>query len=263
MRRIEKEFTYPIWDEWRSNSFTKGITGNHTYKGPEFLTLEVNTDKDSEDYGKESGWCLYLKSELERPTGADIMRITVDCKENPLLCEIVNDEGREDLVHMRRGRKWEVLWDAPDGYPDVEYTKEVEPRDVYDDQNVKYDIENDKWIIPTHDWEATGTNKSITWNQVRDVRDAHLHETDAKVGQTDAPEALQKEWTDYRQKLRDLPAVMEAKGYEPWQAVMMFPSYPRDMRDPEESSDPNDPYRDGAYPIDVEVHALRTSGKKG
>ena len=56
---------------------------------------------------------------------------------------------------------------------------------------------------------------------------------------------------------------MEAKGYEPWQAVIMFPSYPRDMRDPEESSDPNDPYRDGAYPIDVEVHALRTAGKKG
>ena len=174
MRRIEKQFTYPIWDEWRSNSFTKGVTGNHTYKGPEFLTLEVNNDKDSEDYGKESGWCLYLKSEFERPTGADVMRITVDCKENPLLCEIVNDEGREDLVHMRRGRKWEVLWDAPDGYPDVEYTKEVEPRDVYDDQNVKYDFDNDTWIIPAHDWEATGVNKSITWNDVRDVRDAHL-----------------------------------------------------------------------------------------
>ena len=36
----------------------------------------------------------------------DIMRITVDCKENPLLCEIANDEGREDLVAMRRGRTW-------------------------------------------------------------------------------------------------------------------------------------------------------------
>ena len=54
MRRIEKEFTYPIWDEWRTDSFTKGITGKHTYKGPEFLTLEVNNDKSSPDYGKES-----------------------------------------------------------------------------------------------------------------------------------------------------------------------------------------------------------------
>jgi len=63
--------------------------------------------------------------------------------------------------------------------------------------------------------------------------------------------------------LRDLPAVMEARGYEPWQAAMMFPSYPKDMRDPDASSDPNDPYRDGAFDIDVEVHALRQSGKKG
>ena len=44
MRRIEKQFTYPIWDEWRTNSFTQGRTGTHTYKGPEFITVEVNKD---------------------------------------------------------------------------------------------------------------------------------------------------------------------------------------------------------------------------
>ena len=58
MRRIEKQFTYPIWDEWRTNSFTQGRTGTHTYKGPEFITVEVNKDPDHENYGKESGWCL-------------------------------------------------------------------------------------------------------------------------------------------------------------------------------------------------------------
>ena len=35
------------------------------------------------------------------------------------------------------------------------------------------------------------------------------------------------------------------------------------MRDPVAQSDPADPYRDGAFAIDVEVHALRQSGKKG
>mgnify|MGYP001413267187 FL=1 len=262
MRRIEKTFQYPIWDKWRENSFTEGRTGTHTYKGPEFLTFEVCHDKNSDDYGKECGWCMWEKRDLERPSGADITRITVDCKENPLLCEIGNDEGREDLVVLRRGREWKVLWDAPEGYMDVEYTDELEPRDVYDEQNITYDFDKKEWIIPCHDWEATGVKKDLTWAEVRDVRDAALHETDQKVGMTDAPESLQTAWKTYRQQLRDLPAVMMAKGYEPWQSVQMFPVMPKDMREPEQSSDPNDPYRDGAFAVDVSVAAQKAAGKK-
>ena len=262
MRRIEKQFTYPIWDEWRTNSFKQGRTGTHTYKGPEFITVEVNKDPDHEEYGKESGWCLTRKEEFERPTGEDIMRITVDCKENPLLCEIANDEGREDMVAMRRGREWKVLWDAPDGFQDVEYTDELEPRDVYDEQNITYDFDKKEFVIGIHDWEATGVKKDLTWAQVRDVRDAALHETDAKVGMDDAPAEIIDGWKGYRQNLRDLPSAMQAKGYEPWQVVQMFPVMPKDMRDPEESSDPNDPYRDGAFAVDVAVAAQKVAGKK-
>ena len=262
MRKIEKTFQYPIWDAWRENKFTQGRTGTFTYKGPEFLTFEINSDKSSEDYGTETGWCMWEKRDLERPSGADVTRITVDCKENPLLCEIGNDDGREDMVEFRRGREWKILWDAPDGYMDVEYTDELEPRDVYDDQNITYDFEKGEFVIGIHDWTATGSDLSLTWAQVRDTRDAALHETDAKVGMTDAPESIQTAWKEYRQRLRDLPAVMEAKGYEPWQAVQMFPVMPKDMRDPDEASDPTDPYRDGAFAIDVNVAAQRAAGKK-
>ena len=262
MRNIEKTFTYPIWDSWGENSFSEGRTGTHTYKGPEFLTFEITNDPNDPDYGKESGWCLYEKAELERPTGRDITRITVDCKENPLLCEIGNDNGREDLVAFRRGREWKVLWEGPEGYPDVEYTDELEPRDVYDQDNISYDFDKKEFNIGIHDWTSRGSDLGLTWQQVRDVRDASLHESDQKVGMTDAPDTIQDAWKAYRQKLRDLPAAMEAKGYEPWQAVMMFPLMPRDMRDPEESSDPNDPYRDGAFAIDVKIAAQKASGKK-
>jgi hypothetical protein len=102
----------------------------------------------------------------------------------------------------------------------------------------------------------------LTWDEVRDVRDQMLHETDAKVGQSDAPTELQQDWIDFRQRLRDLPTVMQDRGYEPWQAVMMFPVQPRDMRDPVTASDPNDPYRDGAYAIDVKVAGQKAAGKK-
>ena len=94
-----------------------------------------------------------------------------------MLCEIANDEGREDLVAMRRGRTWKVHGTSM-VIPDVEYTDELESRDVYDEWNIYYDFENDKWNIGTHDWEATGVDKSVTWQDVRDVRDRQLHETD-------------------------------------------------------------------------------------
>ena len=55
---------------------------------------------------------------------------------------------------------------------------------------------------------------------------------------------------------------MQAKGYEPWQVVQMFPVMPKDMRDPPESSDPNDPHRDGAFAVDVAVAAQKAAGKK-
>ena len=262
MRRVSIDFTYPVWDEWGKDSFIQGKTDTHTYNGPEFLTFEVNNVTSSEDYGKESGWCLWEKRDLERPSGADITRVTVDCKENPLLCEIGNDEGRDDMVLKRRQRRWEILWDAPDGYLDVEYTNEVEPRDVYNEQDITYNFDTQEFNLGIRTWAAQGSKMDLTWVDVRKLRDEILHETDAKVGQSDAPEELQQQWLDYRQRLRDLPSVMNDRGYEPWQAVMMFPVVPKDMADPPESADPNDPYRDGAFPVDVEVAAQKVAGKK-
>ena len=55
---------------------------------------------------------------------------------------------------------------------------------------------------------------------------------------------------------------MQARGYEPFQAIMMFPVVPKDMRDPSLSADPTDPYRDGAFAVDVTVAGLKAAGKK-
>ena len=63
----------------------------------------------------------------------------------------------------------------------------------------------------------------------------------------------QQGWLSYRQKLRDPHQVLwNPRGYEPWQAVMMFPVMPKDMRDPRRTQIP-DPYRDGAFAVDVQV----------
>ena len=62
VKYIAKEFTYPIPDAWISDQFTQGKTGTWTYEGPEFLTFEIDNES-----GKESGWCLWLDEDLERP----------------------------------------------------------------------------------------------------------------------------------------------------------------------------------------------------
>lgn len=259
---ISKTFTYPVWDAWRTNSFAEGRTDTFTYNGPEFLTFEVSNDPNDPDYGKESGWCLWLKQDLERPSGGDVTRVTVDCKEQPLLCEIGNDCGRDDMIQKRRQREWLVLWDAPEGHQDVEYTNDLEPRDIYNDNDITYDFDTETFNIGIRDWAATGTKMDLTWQDLRDVRDQDLNDTDAKVGQTDAPQAIQDAWIAYRQRLRDLPSWAQAQGYEPWQAVQMWPVMPKDMRDPDAASDPDDPYRDGAFAVDVAVAALKVAGKR-
>ena len=166
------------------------------------------------------------------------------------------------MVAKRREREWLVLWDAPEGHQDVEYTNDLEPRDIYNDNDITYDFETGKFSIGVRDWAATGTKMDLTWQDLRDVRDQDLNDTDAKVGQTDAPQAIQDAWIAYRQRLRDLPAWAQAQGYEPWQAVQMWPVMPKDMRDPDAASDPEDPYRDGAFAVDVAVAALKVAGKR-
>ena len=97
-------------------------------------------------------------------------------------------------IVLRRGREWQVLWDAPEGYPDVEYTDELELRDVYDEQNITYDFENENLILASLIGKQQVLIWDPTWQEVRDVRDQELHDTDAKVGQTDALMLSQDGW---------------------------------------------------------------------
>lgn len=229
---ISVTFQYPIPDEYRSTSFEDGNTGTFTYYGPEFLTFEI--DKVT---GKESGWCIWEEQDLERPVAEDEIRVTVDCKEQPLLCEIANDSGSNEQVAFRRTRNYGPIFVAPEGYVDVDKPLEYEPRDIYDEFNISYDFDEEEFLMPVKDWASQGVNMDLTWDEIREIRDQELNNTDGKIA-PDAPDSVRNAWTTYRQKLRDLPSVMQAAGYEPWQVGMMFPMAPADMKDPEQ--DPNE-----------------------
>lgn len=220
MPRLRKEFTYDIPNEWYSDDFSEGRTGTFVYDGPEYITVEID-----QNTGKEAGWCLYNAEELERPCAKDIKRYTIDCKENPLVCEIVNDQGRDEDRDFYEKREWKILHKAPEGYVDVEVPAEFHPRDIYDEFNVKFDFDKQEFILPVRTWrtiEKIDVNK-VTWDHFRRRRDEMLYATDG-VTDPNMPAELLAQWERYRQLLRDAPKALEEFG--PFWAGMMMPEEP-------------------------------------
>lgn len=216
---VETNFTYKIPDDFRADTFNLGKTGTYTYKGPRYLTFEI--DKET---GRESGWCLIYPSELERPTPLNVERVRIDCAktENGLVCEIANDQGREDAVKFRETRNWVMQFESPEGYENLLKPAEYEPRDIYDEFNITYDFTTGEFNIPVHSWE-TDMDTSVTWEDVRKVRDRLLKDSDMAISE-DMPESLKNKWKAYRQLLRDAPNALSQ--FEPFIAVQMFPICP-------------------------------------
>jgi hypothetical protein len=217
---ISKEFTYPIPDEWCDDKFTKGHTGTWTYDGPEFLTFEV-----SKETGKETGWCLWTDEDLERPCALDVVRITVDCKEQPLLCEIANDAGKPEGLELRSTRVWKDYAISPDGYENTNTIDlaDFEPRDVYDEFNIVYDFDTGEFNIPVKNHDTHGVPDDYTWEDFRRFRDDCLADADGVIDDG-MPEELRQEWLTYRQLLRDAPEALAE--FPPGLAVQMLPSNP-------------------------------------
>lgn len=218
---IEQTFSFPVPDEWRSTLFSKGRTAQWTYKGPRYLTFEV--DKET---GRETGWCLTTEGELERPCPLNCVRITIDALENDkmtLLADVANDCGRPDAVQFRNDRTWNILHEGPEGYNHTWYTDEVEPRDIYDEFTITYNFETGEFTLPVKGWENEG-RVDVTWDDVKTIRNKMLEDTDGKVSD-DMPQALKDKWTLYRQLLRDLPTALA--HIPAFQAAKMFPTPPQ------------------------------------
>lgn len=220
MPNIRIEFEYDQPNEWYTDDFSEGKKGTFVYEGPEYITIEI--DKET---GEELGWCLYSPEEHERPVAKDTLRMTIDCKDNPLICEIVNDQGKDEDRDFYETRNWIHKCKAPEGYIDVDIPVELHPRDIYDEFNVRFDFEKQEFLLPVKTWttvEKIDPSK-VTWAHFRAKRDQLLASADG-VTDSSMPQHMLDAWEEYRQLLRDAPEKLAEFG--PFYAAMMLPEEP-------------------------------------
>jgi len=234
MPKYNVKFTYKVPDRYQEDSWDLGLTEEYVYDGAEYIQVDLD-----QTTGYVVGHCFYEPEELERPIGIEDWRLTLDCKDEPMLCDLLDDKGDTtpwDLGFWptaEESSEWtdeevtekymEIWFKTPEGYPDAWKPKRCIPREIYDKDKIKYN-----WDTDDFEFELITSDKpslDITWEDIRARRDHELQNTDQRIS-PDMPEDIVEDWKEYRQRLRDLPQKFQAMGLEPWQAAMSFPDSP-------------------------------------
>lgn len=219
---ISVEFDLPLPNEFLvDHSFSEGKTRKYTYHGPDKIYLQI-----SKETGREVAGPLTEEDRADgRPIPIDAYLYEVDCVSNPLLCQLrapIIDELQEESVDVDifHPHSPEI-----EGYDRLSYQLPLMPDDVFKKTTVRVEdgeIVYDAWtaqqkLLDREDW--------LTWDDIREHRDRLLTGSDSQLAE-DMPESLKNQWKAYRQKLRDLPAVMQNNNVPPSIAFYMFPKQP-------------------------------------
>lgn len=225
---ISKKFVYNIPNEFLvDHSFSQGKTSEYTYWGPEKLYLQISNDTNKEIYGP-----LTEDDRADgRPIPANCYLFEINANDYPLIMQlrapIINEKQKihdgETIPHP--------LSPEIEGYTRLTYQLPILPDDVYDKSSLEI-VNNVPTIKPfTVVQKILGSHRTeeYTWDEIRKQRDLMLDSSDGSVA-GDMPEALKNEFIIYRQKLRDLPSVMQANNVPPSVAKFMFPDHPHSKR---------------------------------
>lgn len=223
-----KKFTYSLPNEFMvDHSFSQGKYREYTYWGPEKIYLQISREDNKEKYGP-----LTEKDKADgRPIPLDCYLFEINVHDYPLIMQLrapVVNENQE--IH-----DGDVIYHplSPDieGYTRLSYQLPLLPDDIYNKSSLEI-IDN----IPvvkhfTVIQKILGSNRleEYTWDEIRKQRDAMLDSSDGSVAE-DMPDALKNEFKTYRQRLRDLPAIMQANNVSPTIAKFMFPDHPHSKR---------------------------------
>tara|TARA_Y100001934_G_C12371511_1_gene786588 strand:- start:489 stop:1193 length:705 start_codon:yes stop_codon:yes gene_type:complete len=221
-QQIRVEYDLALPNEFLvDHSLSKKKSRKAVYDGPDKIYLQIGAD------GTEVGGPLTEDDIADgRPMPADAVDwFEVDCATNPLICQLRGPVVNE-LEEEYTGEQVHPGTPVVEGYPQFSYGTPIMPEDLYDKSRLTLKdgkLEVHRYSVVEKLLDRT---EDLTWDDIRQKRNESLEGCDSKQA-SDMPAALADEWKSYRQRLRDLPAVLEAAGVSPNLAYYMFPEAPQ------------------------------------
>jgi len=227
MPYISVEYDLPLPNEFLvDHSQSQGNTRKSVYHGPAKLYLQLDKETHREKYGPLAPEDLADG----RPVPIDCYLYEVDCAENPLICQlrapVINELQENYTSEVNHPQSPEI-----EGYPRFTYQLPLMPGDVYNKFSVR--LENGELKVDAFSPEQKLGDREYhrSWDDIRAHRDKQLELSDGQISE-DMPEHIKEEFKIYRQRLRDLPTVMQANNVPPQIAFYMFPEHPHTKKTP-------------------------------
>jgi len=218
MAKLNITMTYPVPDEYLSQSMSAGNTATLDYLGPDTIWIDVFKDGDNKgkwthlpiktnylDDGDIEGDDEDQSAAIEKlPVPLDSERIKIDCTTDTHICALFcqphctgNTKGSYDELPQVQDK-------LDDGtvYYERPRNDSIPPDHVWNRDNCVYDSASKTWdLVLQQVW--------TDWDQIREDRNSVLDETDIK---TLLPAGAEKDrWEAYRQLLRDMPQTYAGK----------------------------------------------------
>jgi len=204
--RIEKTFVFDLPDQYLYQTSALKKTGTWTYKGPRYLWIFADAET-----GKIKGSFHYTERDDGDlvPTPEGQIKIKVDANVNPDIASLCHNEWDYGVDFPQ------YVEQLPLGYT-YGHSDPPAPDHTYEITEIQYDAETETFVKP-YPWKKP----HMTWEELLRWRDININQSDIMYRDAINPVIKQK-WADYRQFLRDMPAVFA--GIDAWK--IPFPPMP-------------------------------------
>lgn len=207
-------FTYNIADKMYSDSIAAGRTASASYTGPDRVWVFV--DEETGKFSRISPILTSKEDGADVPTPPGHVKVELVAEDNPAIIA----SFFEELVTYSDTS--ETTEDLPDPYSSVTFN-------TFQTLSQTHDIDNFSYNTATSTWDMGPLVPSpVTWDDVLNHRNGALTGSDGRIS-PDMPSTVKQPWIDFRQALRDLPAVYgygTADEVEAWKVE--FPAHPED-----------------------------------
>lgn len=195
MKKINKDFTYDLADDYLAQTNDLGKTASWTYTGPDKIWIYVVNDT-----GKLFDGNIYTEDDDGefRPEFEGCTKVLINAKEHLLLCTLLGaseyNPDPNDLPQFT-----ETL---PDG---MIYSRPCDPMPdhTYDYNSIVYDFENKSWSF---EWFKSWT----TWEEIVSHKDKKLQEVIMQIENIkDLPDSLKLSLEGYKSELENFETTWE------------------------------------------------------